>query len=226
MSNKTLYCNTCGKLKPLSEFRGDSRLPNGHRDTCKECRNAGDRERYEETPKEKRDQIVDRTRARRASASTRSLNWDRVHQILVEAVLWHPTSQAQDLEACIDALRAGHASKPLPKGGMPAAVDAIIDIRATIRRTEGAEAACKVALAGERLDVIEHVLLPQAEAAVAWTQRQHTPRREQFEAKRALNALHAEQRVLEREVKHTHKLSSYTSAMSFLARELYKLGVR
>jgi hypothetical protein len=220
----TNYCATCGKLKPLAEFHVDSRKPHGHKETCAECTNGQDRQRYAEATPEQKAERITRARGRRANA--RSLNWERVQQLLIEAVLWGPSAQAQDIGKQIEDMSAGAASKPLPRGGAPAAWDAIIDIRDLIRRTDGAEIACEVALSCERLDVVKSVLMPQAEATVEWCKRQRSPRRETVTAKRLLNTFHAEQRVLERKIEALRKRASYCRAMEHMARKLHAMGVR
>lgn len=220
----TRYCNTCGVLKPLEAFRRNAAMVDGHEDICKECRNARDRARYSEMTTEERQARSERTRAR---AARRSLNWERVHQLLIEVILGFPQSaQAQDLGKQVEAMLAGAASKPLPRGGAPQAWDVAIDLRAIIRGTEGAQLAVECALALERLDVLTHVLIPRAEAAVAWTQRQHSSRRQRRDAASALNGFHAERRVLEKRTSVLRQMASYTRAMDYIARRFYAYGVR
>lgn len=220
----TQYCATCGLLKPISGFHRDSQSAYGHKETCKECRNAqGRQRRADATPEEK---AAEATRSRRRRMSSRSLNWERVNHLVIEAVLWSPSPQAQDIGKEVEAMLAGAAGKPLPRGGAPAAWDTIIDIRSVIKRTEGAELVVEVALASERLDVIKTVLIPQAEAGVAWCDRQHSPRLMRADSKRALNAVHAEQRVLDKRIGSLRQRAAYTRAMEHLAHRLYAMGVR
>lgn len=224
MTTLTRYCSTCGILKPLDEFHRDAKRPHGRRESCKDCTVKRAREsRASETADDK---ATEAERGRRRRAQARSLNWERVQQLLVEAVMWPPGPQAQDIGKQVEEMLAGAASKPLPRGGAPAAWDAIVDIRALIRATEDAQIAVECALLCERLDVVDHVLLPQAESAVAWADRQHSPKRVWQEAKRLLNSYHAEKRVLEKKIAAVKQRSAYTRAMKHLARKLRAMGVR
>ena len=39
-------CSKCGEVKPLTEFRKDSKRGDGHGSWCRACKNASDRARY------------------------------------------------------------------------------------------------------------------------------------------------------------------------------------
>lgn len=221
----TLYCAVCGVLKPIREFHRDSGSPHGHKETCKACRSEQDRERRSDIQPEQKTVEAERSRRRRAAA--RSMNWDRVQQLLVEALLgFPPGAGAQDIGKQIDEMLAGAASKPLPRGGAPLAWDVAVDLRDVIRRTEGGALAVECALACERFDVVTHVLIPQAECAVAWAGREYTPRKLRKEAASLLNSYHAERRVLEKRIASLRQRAGYTRAMEHIARRFYALGVR
>ena len=42
----TKRCSKCGEVKPLTEFRKDSKRGDGHGSWCRVCKNASDRARY------------------------------------------------------------------------------------------------------------------------------------------------------------------------------------
>ena len=42
----TKRCSKCGEVKPLTEFRKDSKRRDGHGSWCRACKNASDRARY------------------------------------------------------------------------------------------------------------------------------------------------------------------------------------
>lgn len=49
---KRKVCKTCGKLKPIYEFRKDSNCSDGYRNVCKKCKNKYERKRLNSKRKE------------------------------------------------------------------------------------------------------------------------------------------------------------------------------
>lgn len=224
----TIYCTNCGELKPVSDFHKDSSRVHGIVEECKVCRCARSREHYagltDEQKKARHQAGAEAKRVRRKANRSRSLNWERVQHLVILGALWENTAEAADYEAMIEDARV--PSAPMSRGGAPASWDAMVEIRSIMRETKGIEVAVAVALKAERLDVIVHVLLPQAEASWEWARRQHRPKGEVWRARREINRLEAEKGVLEKAIEVLHHRPAYNGAMEFMARKFYARGIR